>query len=402
MQRFSRWAAAWVLGFALLLAGCGARPAFPRAEGPPPPGPPLGPAALGGLLPAAAPQSLSLPTPTPPAPPTLAPPTPASPESPPQGDGAAPVEVPVVNIALAGPVAQRNAELSGLAWYGDTLVLLPQYPTFTRDGQSAVYGLARRDLLAYLDAKEAGQEPAPLQPAPIAFSDWGVVEALPGFEGYEALAFAGERVFVTSEVTDAFGTAAYLIGGVVDADAGAIALDANTLTYIGSQAGFFNMSDEALIVTPEGSLLTLHEVNGAALNPAPIAHHFDPWYEALEPVPFPNIEYRITDATELDAEGRFWATNYFFPSDEHLIPAADPIAAEYGQGATHSQRAQVERLLEFQYDGARIVRTATPPVQLALTLLSRNWEGIVRLEERNGFLLVTDQFPETVLGFVAR
>jgi hypothetical protein len=30
---------------------------------------------------------------------------------------------------------------------------------------------------------------------------------------------------------------------------------------------------------------------------------------------------------------------------------------------------------------------------------ARNWEGVVRLEDR-GFLLVTDTFPRTLLGFV--
>ncbi len=29
----------------------------------------------------------------------------------------------------------------------------------------------------------------------------------------------------------------------------------------------------------------------------------------------------------------------------------------------------------------------------------RNWEGIVRLENR-GFLLMTDKYPETLFGFV--
>jgi hypothetical protein len=31
--------------------------------------------------------------------------------------------------------------------------------------------------------------------------------------------------------------------------------------------------------------------------------------------------------------------------------------------------------------------------------LGRNWEGLVRLDDR-GFLLVTDLFPGTILGFV--
>lgn len=46
--------------------------------------------------------------------------------------------------------------------------------------------------------------------------------------------------------------------------------------------------------------------------------------------------------------------------------------------------------------------TNTPPIQLQLIDgVSRNWEGLVRLDER-GFLLITDEFPETILAFVAK
>ncbi|MCZ7666234.1 MAG: hypothetical protein M5U34_02815 [Chloroflexi bacterium] len=37
-------------------------------------------------------------------------------------------ETPITEIALAGALAEAKAELSGMAWYGDTLIFLPQYP----------------------------------------------------------------------------------------------------------------------------------------------------------------------------------------------------------------------------------------------------------------------------------
>lgn len=39
-----------------------------------------------------------------------------------------PDEYPIVSIPLGGPVAARVSEVSGLAWYGNYLILLPQYP----------------------------------------------------------------------------------------------------------------------------------------------------------------------------------------------------------------------------------------------------------------------------------
>ncbi len=82
--------------------------------------------------------------------------------------------------------------------------------------------------------------------------------------------------------------------------------------------------------------------------------------------------------------------------------ADDPLSRQYGQGASHAESEVVERLVEFQVVDGKIVRTKTAPIQLVLAAdgEARNWEGIVRLDGV-GFLLVTDQYPETILGFVA-
>lgn len=372
-----RWARLAAAGAALLLSGCADALARLPAELEPIAAVPSG--GVAALLPSLTPEAGGAPRPVA------------------GSEALGPAEVAVVPIPLAGPAAQRNAELSGLEWYGDTLILLPQYPAFLQDGSSALYALPRAEIVAYLN----GEVPGPLEPRPVTFVDWGVPEALPGFEGYESIAFAGDRVYVTSEVTDGSGTAAYLIGGWVDADLATITLDASAITPIPAQAGLFNHSDESLLVAPDGTLLTLYEVNGAGWNPSPVAHRYDAWLQPLAPVPFPPVEYRITDATSADDAGRFWAINYFFPGEEYLLAEVDPVAVEWGQGVTHKAQPQVERLLEFQYDGAQVVRTGRAPLQLQLTLLSRNWEGIARLDEKPGLLIVTDQLPETVLGFVS-
>ena len=118
-------------------------------------------------------------------------------------------------------------------------------------------------------------------------------------------------------------------------------------------------------------------------------------------LPFPTIEYRLTDATETDGEGRFWMINYLKDGGvKKLDPAPDELAAQYGLGLTHAEAQAVERLVEFQVTEEGVVRTHTPPIQLQLLDdQSRNWEGIVRLGQR-GFLLMTDKYPETILGFV--
>ena len=93
--------------------------------------------------------------------------------------------------------------------------------------------------------------------------------------------------------------------------------------------------------------------------------------------------------------------NYFFPGDTFLNPAPDSLAEDYGEGDTHSRSDTVERLVELQLSEDGIVLSDTEPIQLELAgdQTSRDWEAIARLDDL-GLLLATDQYPETIFGFV--
>jgi hypothetical protein len=313
------------------------------------------------------------------------------------------VESPVTEIPLTGSVAQPKAEVSGMAWYGDYLILLPQYPDFAiQQADGAVFALSKADLLAYLD----GTRTEPLEPIPVPFIAPGLADQILGFEGYEAITFLADRAYLTIEARETRGPRGmrgYLVSGRIAPDLGSLVLNTATVVEIPSQPKVGNKSDEALLVAGD-RLVTIYEVNGAAINPSPVAHLFDTQLAPSGTLPFPNVEYRITDATVLDQEGRFWAINYFFPGDTNLATDSDPLAERYGQGPTHAQAETVERLLEFEYSESGIDLVDRPPIQLELMDsflggLGRNWEGLARLDDR-GFLLVTDLFPGTILGFV--
>jgi hypothetical protein len=118
-------------------------------------------------------------------------------------------------------------------------------------------------------------------------------------------------------------------------------------------------------------------------------------------LPFPHIEYRITDATTVDEYGRFWIINYYSGSDKYYAEN-DPIAERVGIGATHSMFEHVERLVEFQLTESGIIFSGAAPIQFKLPNKEpRKWEGVARLGER-GFLVATDKSPDTILGFVSR
>lgn len=304
--------------------------------------------------------------------------------------GSAPEQT-VIHIPLAGPAARSNAEISGMAWYEDYLILLPQYPG--RLG-NAVFALSKANIIAYLDGAGTG----PLEPQAIPFDDGNVSKQIDQFQGYEAIAFAGNRAFLTIESGRGAGMMGYLAAGNIAADLSILELDATHTTPIEPQSTLDNATDESLFIVGE-TLVTLYEENGADVNPSPIAHRFDFDLNLLDTCPFPNIEYRITDAAEPDG-GRFWGINYFYPEDEPQAPT-DPIAEQYGKGPTHSQNAWVERLVLFEYSDSGITLVEQAPVPFELSDESRNWEGLVQLDDR-GFLLVTDKYPETILGFVKR
>ena len=305
-------------------------------------------------------------------------------------------EVAVREIPLAGDIKQRSAELSGLAWYGDWLILLPQFPDFSgQQGDERIFALARADILAYLN----GETTEPLQPVGVPFVSPPLRKKIRSYEGFEAITFDGDRAYLAIEASPGREMVGYLVAGTIAPDLSQLLLDAGRLAPLPSATGLSNKSEEALLLAGE-SVLVIHEANGARVNPAPVARRFD---SALRPLPtlaFPTIEYRITDATQLDDDGRFWVINYFFPGEFALRTTSDPIADTYGEGPTHAARSGVARLLEMQYAEEGITLVDRPPIQLELGPLAlHNWEGIVRLEDR-GFLLVTDKFPDTILGFV--
>ncbi len=309
------------------------------------------------------------------------------------------VEHPVHPIPLAGPAATDRAEFSGMAWHGDTLVLLPQYPDRFGPDDGLLFTLERSTLEAFRRGEVAG----PLTPGTWTLRAPGIRRAIRGFEGFEAIAFLGDRVFLTVEAGPPGGMQGWLLAGrVVQTDQGpTVELDVDGRILLQPRAPLANFSDETLVIAPGETgpeLLTVYEANGQAVVDAPLAYRFMPDLTPLSPLPFSHVEYRITDATAADSAGRFWAINYLFPGDTgKLRPRSDPLAARFGVGPSHQTHPHVERLLAFQVTSDGVVLLPEPPFWLALDDEARNWEGVVRFGD--GFLLVTDRYPHTILAW---
>lgn len=307
-------------------------------------------------------------------------------------------ETALQNIPLVGALADRHAEISGMAWYGDYLILLPQYPNFYleegTEEDGSIFAIAKADLDTYLN----GESYAPLEAVQIPF-DSGDAYAIEGFEGFESILFDGDTVYMTIEVSGADGMYANLVAGTIAPDLSSLAINTENMPQMMSQSGVENMSDETMILV-DGNLVTFHEANGAAVNAEAVGHVFGADLSEAGTVDLQNINYRVTDATVLDENNNFWVINYFFPGEEVLGAEVDPIFEAFGKGPTHAASAGVERLIELNYGVDGVTVTNTPPIMLQLMADGnlRNLEGIVRYE--GGFLVATDKYPYTILGYV--
>jgi len=303
-------------------------------------------------------------------------------------------EVEIQRIELAGEITHKKSEISGLAWYKDYLILVPQYPD--RFGNH-FYAVPKQQILDYL----SGTDQTKIIPIKIPLETHGLEKQIKGYEGFEAIVFKGDSMYLTieSEADDAL--QAFVVSGKIAPDLYRMEIFPAPMPVVPSRSGAANMSEETLILIDD-HLATVHEANGGQINPAPQCTLFDLSLNPAGQWTFPRVEYRLTDATAVDGDGKFWVINYMYPGDvKDLKPGPDSLKIRFGYGATHAQAKRVERLLEFQYRNGSVKLSGTPPLYLQLDLEddARNWEGIVRLEDR-GFLIATDRFPETILAFV--
>ena len=311
----------------------------------------------------------------------------------------APEETTVQMIRLAPPLDQDEAEISGLAWCQGRLVLLPQYPErMSDDGISYFYYLEREDIVNYID----GVSTQPLIPKPIRVNQKDLRKAVTFFDGFEAIACHDNKLWLSIEALNILGSyQSFVVPGVTSFTQNpSIEIDQESLVQLKTQSQLRNIGDEAIVLQGE-NVIAIHEVNDVRVVKKPKARLVNRRSQDIFELTFPNLPYRITDATELDEKQRFWAINYKYSGDKFSRDAVDHLAKKYGQGASHKKYYNVERLLEFQIVDEGIRLLDQTPIQLKMTdIEGRNWEGIVRLKGR-GFLIATDKHPATLLGFVA-
>lgn len=282
-----------------------------------------------------------------------------------------------------------------MAWWGDLLVIAPQYPQRMDNSLLAV----SRSVLETVSSQGGGFEGESI---PILNPD--VFDEFAGHEGIEAIAFHGNRVTMILEARIDDTMLGYVLEGTIASDPLGIRLfTRNRKADLIDPHGLSNRAFEAAVPLAEGGVLVLHEINGGHASTASALV----WNGGDAEIPqrklaFPPLEYRITGATAL-RDGRFWALNVLWEGDWDQLGPGEPEHefTTHGVGRSHRTSRHVERILEFRWQDRQIVRTETPPIQLRLREdnAMRNWEALAWLDDTR-LILATDKHPQTMLAWV--
>jgi hypothetical protein len=297
-------------------------------------------------------------------------------------------------LPLKGNIADPISEISAMDWYKDELILVPQFPStgpFLKapDRSSSrkhldeayLYAITRQQIKDLFAGKRKVLEPKRI---PFRFPESvNKFMQYDDFEGFEAIAFDGDHIYMTVEME----RSAYLVKGFVRKRGGMYSFDMNPkiIETVKLQTKIDNMAEEALTIN-NNHVLSFHEVNSKMGNPKPIVQAFNNSLQLKKEYEFENLNYRITDATNIDIHNRFWVLNFMYYKDNKKI----------------GPQKRVERLVEFEISGDRIFATKKQVSIKFLQEQSYNWEGLVRFGDK-GFLVINDKFPKsagTTLLFV--
>jgi len=303
-------------------------------------------------------------------------------------------EVIPIEIPLNGEAKDRDLEMSGLTWYKENLILMPQY---VKKDEPGFYFLTKKNIIEWL---ESDQKKA-LTPKKIKLELPNFEASIKGFQGFEAIAFLGDKAYMIVESRNNGVMKSFLVKGDLDFRKMKLTLNSKQVKEIPLPVNVKNMGFES-ILKYKNRLMVLYEANGVNINKKPSALIYNSGLKPKGSLSFPNLEYRLTDVTRLDSKNKFWVLNYFWPGEKsRLNPGEDLIIKGEKEGFTHKKYDHVERLVEYKIDSNKLVRTSTPPIQLALKEKSRNWEGLARLEGK-GFLMIVDEHPRTILVFISK
>ena len=291
---------------------------------------------------------------------------------------------PIQEIELEGIITNPKQEISGMDWYNDNLFLLPE------NLGGYLFMVKKNEIQKQLSLQKGS-----IKPIKTIFNTPDYSKSISGFDGFEAIAFYENSIYVTIEADENGEMVGYIAWGNIDPISYEINILEKNIQKISTPIQIDNLSYES-IIRHENNLLLLYEANGSSLRKDPYQLLISLNDFSSKKIKGPNIEYRITDATKV-RKNKFWAINYYWPGDKkNLKPSLDKLSKNK---KTNSDQT-IERLVEFKIKKNSISLTRKKPINLILEEgNSRNWEAIVRFGE-SGFLIATDKYPRMILAYI--
>ena len=293
-------------------------------------------------------------------------------------------ELKIEQIFLKGSILNPKEEISGMDWYKEHLFLLPE------NQNNYLYVIPKREIYKSLNSSNKIK----ILPKKSNFIAPNYSESIEGFEGFESIAFYNDMFFITIEAKEMDIMKSFTIWGEIDPKSFTMKSKKEDILEIKTPVQIKNMTYESALIYKDIALF-LYEANGKNLQKDVFQQTLSLKDFSISDLKFPNIEYRITDATKVDENNKFWAINYYWPGDKkYLNPAKDYL------NTLPKSSNKVERIVEFEIKNSEIIFSGSKPIEFILDdKNSRNWEGLVRLDNR-GFLVATDKYPEMLLAFV--
>ena len=283
-------------------------------------------------------------------------------------------------IELDGLITDRKQEISGMTIHRNNVILLPE------NLNGYYFYIPFSEILGRLSDYERKllYNDKPILPVQKTLTTRKLKERYPGLDGFEAIAFNGDDVYIMIEVRIDGKMAGLLIWGTIIPSTMEIDIPEENIMLIKPPAQIDNFSFESLTIT-DGQLIMIYETNGFKIIDRPFQYVVNLDDMSINKTPFPHIDFRLTDATSV-IDNRFWMINYYWTGDKKVLGVEDTLS--------------IERLVEFKLGYNGIERSNSEYITLDNLDDPHNWEGLVRFG--NGFLICTDKWPRMVLGYIER
>ena len=283
-------------------------------------------------------------------------------------------------IELDGLITDRKQEISGMTIHRNNVILLPE------NLNGYYFYIPFSEILGRLSDYERKllYNDKPILPVQKTLTTRKLKERYPGLDGFEAIAFNGDDVYIMIEVRIDGKMAGLLIWGSIIPSTMEIDIPEENLMLIKPPAQIDNFSFESLTIT-DGQLIMIYETNGFKIIDRPFQYVVNLDDMSINKTPFPHIDFRLTDATSV-IDNKFWMINYYWTGDKKVLGVEDTLS--------------IERLVEFKLGYNGIERSNSEYITLDNLDDPHNWEGLIRFG--NGFLICTDKWPRMVLGYIER